>query len=124
MALARRPVSDYVRGMAIADTDPDFDTLAYARLLREAGVPRLRGGRLRQAEAHAEAARTVRAGLATKADLDSLETRFDGRLDSLETRFSARLDTRLAALETRLTIRFFAGLFAVGGLIVAAVKLL
>ena len=72
--------------------------------------------------------RTVRAGLATKADLDSLETRLearlDGRLDSLETRFNARLDTRLAALETRLTIRFFAGLIAVGGLIVAAVKLL
>lgn len=100
-------MSDYVRGMAIAETDPDFDTLAYARLLREAGVEE------RQAEAHAAAARTVRAGLATKADLDSLETRFN-----------ARLDTRLAALETRLTIRFFAGLFAVGGLIVAAVKLL
>ena len=93
--------------MAIADTDPDFDTLAYARTLREAGVEE------RQAEAHAAAARTVRAGLATKADLDSLETRFN-----------ARLDTRLAALETRLTIRFFAGLIAVGGLIVAAVKLL
>ena len=100
-------MSGYVRGMAIADTDPDFDPLAYARTLREAGVEE------RQAEAHAEAARTVRAGLATKADLDSLETRFN-----------ARLDTRLAALETRLTIRFFAGLIAVGGLIVAAVKLL
>ena len=104
--------------MAITDTDPDFDTLAYARMLREAGVEE------RQAEAHAAAARTVRAGLATKADLDSLETRVDARLDSLETRFNARLDTRLAALETRLTIRFFAGLTAVGGLIVAAVKLL
>lgn len=115
-------MSGYVRSMAIAETDPDFDTLAYARMLREAGVEE------RQAEAHAAAARTIRAGLATKADLDSLETRLearlDGRLDSLETRFNARLDTRLAALETRLTIRFFAGLTAVGGLIVAAVKLL
>ena len=111
-------MSGYVRSMAIAETDPDFDTLAYARMLREAGVEE------RQAESHAAAARTVRAGLATKADLDSLETRVDARLDSLETRFNARLDTRLAALETRLTIRFFAGLFAVGGLIVAAVKLL
>ena len=78
-----------------------------ARKLREAGVE------AKQAEAHAEAARTIRAGLATKADLDSLETRFN-----------ARLDTRLAALETRLTIRFFGGMVAVGSVIVAAIELL
>ena len=51
--------------MAIADTDPDFDTLAHARTLREAGVED------KQAEAHAEAARALRAGLATKAYLDA-----------------------------------------------------
>ncbi len=51
--------------MAIADTDADFDTLAHARTLREAGVED------KQAEAHAEAARALRAGLATKADLDA-----------------------------------------------------
>ena len=51
--------------MAIADTDSDFDTLAHARTLREAGVED------KQAEAHAEAARALRAGLATKADLDA-----------------------------------------------------
>ena len=93
--------------MAIVDADPDFDTLAHARTLREAGVED------KQAEAHAEAARALRAGLATKADLDSLEMRLD-----------ARFEARIAALETRLTVRFFGGLVAVGGVIVAAVKLL
>ena len=93
--------------MIMADAEPDFDALACARKLREAGVE------AKQAEAHAEAARTVRAGLATKADLDSLETRFN-----------ARLDTRLAALETRLTIRFFGGMVAFGSVIVAAIELL
>ena len=58
--------------MIMADAEPDFDTLACARKLREGGVE------AKQAEAHAEAARTIRAGLATKADLDSLETRLPG----------------------------------------------
>ena len=93
--------------MAIVDADPDFDTLAHARMLREAGVED------KQAEAHAEAARALRAGLATKADLDSFEMRLD-----------AWFEARIAALETRLTVRFFGGLVAVGGVIVAAVKLL
>ena len=53
--------------MAIADADPDFDTLAHVRTLREAGVEQ------KQAEAHAEAARALRAGLATKADLAAIE---------------------------------------------------
>ena len=83
IAPARRLVEGYVRGMSMADpdTDADFDTLAYARRLREAGVE------AKQAEAHAEAARTVRAGLATKADLDAglnnLEMRFDARIAAL-----------------------------------------
>ena len=79
IALARRLVEGYVRGMSMTDpdTDADFDTLAYARRLREAGVE------AKQAEAHAEAARTVRSGLATKADLDSLETRFNARIAAL-----------------------------------------
>ena len=63
--------------MAIVDTDTAFDTLAHARTLREAGVEG------KQAEAHAEAARALRAGLATKADLDSLEMRLDARIADL-----------------------------------------
>ena len=97
--------------MAIVDADPDFDTLAHVRMLREAGVED------KQAEAHAEAARALRAGLATRADLNA-------GLDSLEMRLDARFEARIAALETRLTVRFFGGLVAVGGVIVAAVKLL
>ena len=75
--------------MAVVDTDPEFDTLAYARTLKEAGVEE------KQAEAHAEAARTIRAGLATKADLDA-------GLGLLETRLNARLDARISGLETRM----------------------
>lgn len=58
--------------MAVTDTDPGFDTLAYAQTLGKAGVPRFREGRLRQAEAHAAAARNSQASLATKADLNAL----------------------------------------------------
>ena len=51
-------------------TATGFDTLAYARRLKEAGVDEA------QAEAHVEAVRdTVTEGVATKTDLASLETR-------------------------------------------------
>lgn len=50
--------------------------------------------------------------LATKADLAAA-------VSNLET----RMEARLSALETRLTIRFFGGLLAVGGLIAAALEL-
>ena len=75
IALAHRPAAGYGHGMTMADpeTDADFDALAYARRLREAGVE----------AKHAEAARTIRAGLATKADLDNLETRFNARIAAL-----------------------------------------
>ena len=49
--------------MTVIDTELEFDTLAYMRMLRAVGVEE------KQAEAHAEAAR---AGLATKADLATL----------------------------------------------------
>ena len=55
--------------MATIDTEPGFDTLAYAQRLKAAGVED------NQAEAHAEAARASQAGLATKADLANLEAR-------------------------------------------------
>ncbi len=93
--------------MAVTDADSEFDTLAYARTLKEAGVEE------KQAEAHAEAARTIRAGLATKADLDAslglLETRLNARIDArtsdLETRLNARIsgvEMRISGLETRM----------------------
>ena len=55
-------------------TATGFDTLAYARRLKEAGVDEA------QAEAHAEAVRdAVTEGVATKADLANLETRLTVR---------------------------------------------
>ena len=66
--------------MASIDTDPGFDTLAYAQRLKAAGVED------KQAEAHATAARDSQAGLATKADLDHLATKAD--LANLEARLS------------------------------------
>ena len=75
--------------MAVVDTDPEFDTLACAQTLKEAGVEE------KQAAAYAEAARTIRAGLATKTDLDT-------GLGLLETRLNARLDARISGLETRM----------------------
>ncbi len=95
--------------MATADTDADFDTLAHVRTLREAGVEQ------KQAEAHAEAARALRAGLATKADLDSLETRLDAR-------FEARIADLRADLYRALWVQG-ASLVAVMTALVAAFKL-
>ena len=79
--------------MAVADTDTDFDTLAHARTLREAGVEN------KQAEAHAEAARALRAGLATKADLAVIEAdiaTIKARLDTFATK--ADLNAGLSGL--------------------------
>ena len=64
LAAARAPA--YGRRM---DTDPGFDTLAYAQRLKAAGVED------KQAEAHAAAACDSQAGLAMKTDLDNLEAR-------------------------------------------------
>ena len=62
-----------------------FDTLGYARRLREAGVPQ------QQAEAHAEAAREfVMAELVTKSDLALA-------LDNLKLSLTVRLGFMLAA---------------------------
>ena len=77
--------------MAIAD--PDFDTLAHVRTLREAGVEQ------KQAEAHAEAARAIRVGLATKADLAAIEADLAAIKARLDT-FATKAD--LAVIEARL----------------------
>ena len=83
--------------MAVVDTDPEFDTLACARTLKEAGVEE------KQAEAYAEG---VRAGLATKTDLDTglglLETRLDARISGLETRM-LRVAKAVVLAQTALT---------------------
>ena len=69
-----------------------FDTLGYARHLRENGVAQ------QQAEAHAEAARQfIMAELVTKSDLQTLTAHFDTKLDNLSLRITVRLGILLAA---------------------------
>ena len=84
-----------------------FDALAAAGTLRDAGFGD------RQAEAVAGVVRHAvdadRGALATKADLDAGLAAVRADLDKLE---------------TRLTVRFFGGLFAMGGVLVAVMAAL
>ena len=62
--------------MAMTASVPGFDTLAYARRLKEAGVDEA------QAEAHAEAVRdAITEGVATKADIARVEDKMATRAD-------------------------------------------
>jgi hypothetical protein len=85
-----------------------FDTLGYAKRLREAGVPNP------QAEGHAEVAREfIMIELVTKQDLQAA-------INSLEARLGARIDALQAAMETqtlRLTVRL-------GGIVAAGISIL
>ena len=91
-----------------------FDALAAAGTLREAGFGD------RQAEAVAGVVRHAvdadRGALATKADIVALRADLDTGLASV------RAD--IAALENRLTVRFFGGLFGMGGVLVAVMAAL
>ena len=96
--------------MTVVDGDPGFDTLAYVRRLKTAGVGE------KQAEAHAEAARAARAGLATKADLDTLESRIDVKIAALRADLYRALWIQTGALAGTIV--------ATAGVVIAAVKLL
>ena len=93
--------------MTVADIPAGFDTLAATRDLEAAGIER------RHAEAVVAVVRASRAGLATKADLDNLEARVNGRFAELEARmdgrfaeFEARVNGRLAESDERTNGRF------------------
>jgi hypothetical protein len=73
-----------------------FDTLGYAKRLRETGVPNP------QAEGHAEAAREfIMNELVTKQDfqvaISSLEARLDSKIDTQTLRLTVRLGGIVAA---------------------------
>jgi len=69
-----------------------FDTLGYAKRLRDAGISQ------GQAEAHAEAAREfVMGDLATKADLQAIRADLQAAMDTLSLRLTLRLGVMLAA---------------------------
>ena len=82
--------------MTVADIPAGFDTLAATRDLEAAGIER------RHAEAVVAVVRASRAGLATKADLDNLEARMDGRFAELQ----AQMDGRFAESDERVNRRF------------------
>ena len=92
-----------------------FDTLGYAKRLRDGGVPNP------QAEAHAEAARefimtelvTRQDLLAVRQDLQETELRLKEAMNALEARLEARIDT----LTLRLTVRL-------GGIVAAGIGIL
>jgi hypothetical protein len=69
-----------------------FDSLGYAKHLRDAGVPR------DQAEAHAEAARQfIMAELVTRYDLDVLRRELEAKIDTLSMRLTIRMGVMVAA---------------------------
>ena len=96
-----------------------FDTLSYARRLKDAGVD----------EAHAEAVRdAITQGVATKADLDkglaALKadiTRVEDKMDGMAAKTDvAKLETRIAELKVTLLL----AIVGVGGVVAAAIALL
>ena len=80
-----------------------IDTLAAAKTLAKAGMEN------GQAEAVANVVRDATADLATKADLDALESRLDGRFAAMDGRFAAMddkfaaMDDKFAAMDDKLT---------------------
>jgi hypothetical protein len=101
LELSRPP--DVTRQMAFA-----FDSLGYAKKLRDAGVP------LAEAEAHAEAAREfIMTELVTHSDLDVLRRELDAKFENVA--------LRIDALSLRLTVRM--GVMLAAGLsILAAIQ--
>jgi DNA-binding transcriptional MerR regulator len=100
-----------------------FDSLAYAKHLRDYGVP------LEQAEAHAEAARTfIMNELVTKEDfragLEELRRDLDAKIENLSLRMDGKIENlslRMDGMSLRLTVRmgimFAAGLTLLGAVL-------
>ena len=78
-----------------------FDTLGYAKRLRDSGVPQP------QAEAHAEAV---------------LSAHFDAKLANFDAKL-ANMDAKLDTLSLRLTVRLGAMLVVAVGLLATVIKL-
>jgi hypothetical protein len=89
-----------------------FDTLSYARRLRQAGVPEP------QAEAMADATRDlVMQDVATKPDLAGVEQRLRADLLALEQRLAAAMETLTLRLTVRMAIMLAASLSLMTALI-------
>jgi len=98
-----------------------FDSLGYARRLRERGVPQ------DQAEAHAEAARDfIMTELATKTDLLAIKTdlvAIKTDLLAMEQKLQTELRTSIDTLSLRLTVRLGAMLAVAIGALATILKL-
>ena len=102
-----------------------FDTLGYAKRLRDSGVSQA------QAEAHAEAARDFIMGqLVTQQDLqaavallDNKFALFDNKLASFDNKL-ALLDNKLDTLSLRLTVRLGAMIVVAIGFLATILKLM
>jgi hypothetical protein len=105
-----------------------FDSLGYAKKLRDGGVPQ------EQAEAHAEAARDfIMVELATKSDLLATEQKLRTNITDLQTdlRMTEQrlqtgitgLHTRIDTLSLRLTVRLGVLIAAGIGALAAILKL-
>ena len=99
--------------MAYTDTAPGFDTLSYARRLKDAGVDDA------QAEAHAEAARDhVVEAVATKAGI----ARLKADIARLEDKMATKADLyRALWVQTGIIAGIILGSF--GGIVVALINL-
>jgi hypothetical protein len=105
-----------------------FDSLGYAKKLRDGGVPQ------EQAEVHAEAARDfIMVELATKADLLATEQKLRTNITDLQTDLRmteqrlqtgiTELHTRIDTLSLRLTVRLGVLIAAGIGALAAILKL-
>jgi hypothetical protein len=100
-----------------------FDTLGYAKRLRDGGVSP------DQAEAHAEAARDfIMIELATKTDLlavqadlkaaiAQLETKLEAKIAHLDLKFDTKIDNLSLRLTVRLGVMLAAGIAVLGALL-------
>lgn len=96
-----------------------FDTLSYARFLRERGVSQ------EHAEAHAEAARqfimaefvTKQDLLLVRQDLQTVAAQFEAKLDHMSLHFDTKLDNLSLRLTVRLGILLAAGVAALATLV-------
>src|SRR5437667_10682294 len=89
-----------------------FDTLSYARRLKQAGVPEA------QAEALADATRElVMQDVATKGDIAALRNELKSDLAALEQRLIAAMETLSLRLTVRMGIVLAAGLSLMTALI-------
>jgi hypothetical protein len=92
-----------------------FDTLGYAKRLRDGGVPNP------QAEAHAEAAREfIMIELVTKQDLQAGIEPLRGAIKALE----AKIDTVEAKLEAKIDTQTLRLTVRLGGIVVAGFGIL